>query len=101
MPRSLLENIQKAMEDTIENEEGYDFPHFVFQLRENLGRSLNTVSKEIGISYNQLYRLENGYFLACKLRRLEKVAEYYGVDVDLLEDKCRAFLACRKKGKPL
>ncbi len=101
MPESQLDLTNIRMKFLIERENLYEFPEFITRLRKVLGKSKSAVSIDLGISYDQLFRLECGRFLSCKLKRIEKIAEYYGVFPKILEEKCRKFLKEKKNGKPI
>ena len=80
----------------VKHEFSFEFPDFIKQLRLILGRSRKSVAKEVGISYDKLFRLECGNFRVFYKKRIADLSSYYGVDKEVLERKCEAFLQKKK-----
>jgi hypothetical protein len=96
MKESALDTMKKKMEIAEQLEHLFEFNYYIVHLREILGRSRASVCHATGMSYDQLLRLEEGNFLTCYPKRIMKLAEYYGVSENMLEQKCRFYIAQKK-----
>jgi transcriptional regulator with XRE-family HTH domain len=63
---------------------GKEFGEYLRGLRQETGRGIKQVGPEVGVSYSYLSKLENG-LLDPSEGTIEKLAAYYGVDVERLK----------------
>lgn len=88
------EEISQFKINRVIQEEGkYSFPEFLKLLRRMYGMQRKYVSEDTGIAETRLFYLENGRFK----RRLGTdelviLADYYGIDCELLKNKVDSFL---------
>ena len=96
MTGSKLDLTNIKMRFTIQREREYTFPQFLKQLRKVLGKTRSAVSQDLGISYDQMFRLESGRFLNYQPERVEVLAVYFGVKPEVMHRKFHDFLTSKK-----
>lgn len=57
----------------------------LFKLRVQSGKSRYRVAKDTGIAYSTLTDLETGHVVRVNLGHMQKLAKYYGVELNVKE----------------
>lgn len=90
MKKSSLDKTAERVKSIIDNEDKFTYSFFLIALRNALGRTKQVVAYDLELDYDDLWRHEeermSKRFNSAKNQLL---AEYYGVDPDLLEKKFR------------
>ena len=84
---------QLRLKEIIDNHQKYDFGIFLELIRKVLGLKRKEVCEVLKISQTHLFNLERGYyFMPPNPVDILMLAEFYGVDAQLLKDKSNYFI---------
>lgn len=83
---------QLRFKELLDNHEKYDFGIFIEMARKTLGLKRKEVCEVLDISQTHLFNLERGYYsILPALTDIIMLADYYGIDSQLLRDKSNYF----------
>ncbi len=81
------------LQGIIDQEHVYEYPQFLLSLRRCLGRTRQVVTFDLDWQYDELWRHEEGKMpKKFDKKKVDQLAEYYGVDPCLLERKYREWI---------
>jgi|SRR5271170_3403306 len=90
----LKNKINKNLAKVVADEGIMLFPEFIFYVRLAYGQTRKGVAKDLKITPQRLFILENGTFEKVpKKRELDSISEYYEVDREILQEKADFFVA--------
>lgn len=93
------EKYKQKLSSLLKRQTKFDFSEFLCHLRNITGTQREFVSHDIGLPSSRLAKLEKGEFIKpVKTWELKLVADYYGVEYELLKDKHKEFIDNRKVG---
>lgn len=96
---SRLEISKSNLQWTIDNHANYDFPAFMRELRLSLGLTKKVVAVDLGMEYQHLFKMEEGYGMIFKDVILRKLSQYFDVPFSLLQFKRDEFDTEKAKKK--
>jgi transcriptional regulator with XRE-family HTH domain len=97
MKQSTLDLTEIKLQSLINREYSYSFPDFITELRKALGRTRQVVAYDLDLEYDALLRMESGKSKIYNADSVRLLAEYYGVNPSILEQKSRKWQLERKK----
>ena len=100
MKQSTLDITEIRLQKVVDHEQNYTFPEFLIELRKTLGRTRQVVAYELDLEYDALLRMESGKSRVFSIEKTHLLAEYYGVNTSLLEEKARKWTREMKKKYP-
>ncbi len=82
-------------ERVLQDENQYNFPAFLLELRRALGLNRKVVAHDLGIDYQRLVHMESPRLFRNKpkIDVMMKLSEYYGIDSKIIIEKAIRFLA--------
>lgn len=84
------EKAKEALQHVISKEKKMKFPELIRQIRKSLGMTRVFVSKQMGLKHSRVVSLESSKSTRAPTEyEVIRIANYYGVSLELLLKKCK------------